>query len=70
MSEGMRNGGERDKVNRLRIETKLIYPSPYWSVCAYPCILMDSSFWFNTINLGVHCTYLGVSGYDFQKILY
>ena len=32
------------------------------------CILMDSSFWFDTMNLGkVHCTYLGVSGYNFLK---
>ena len=29
---------------------------------------MDSSFWFDTINFGiVHCTYLGISGYNFQK---
>ena len=29
------------------------------------CILMDSSFWFDTINLRIiHCTYLGVSGYS------
>ena len=33
---------------------------------------MGSSFWFDTINHGkVHCTYLGVSGYDcLDKILY
>ena len=30
------------------------------------CILMDSSFWFDTINF----TYLGVSGYNFHQILY
>ena len=31
---------------------------------------MDSSFWLDTINLGiVHCTYLGMSGYNLQKIL-
>ena len=35
------------------------------------CILMDSSFWVDSSNLGiVHCTYLGVSGYNFQKMLY
>ena len=29
---------------------------------------MESSFWFDTINLGlVHYTYLGVSGYTFKK---
>ena len=32
------------------------------------CILMDSSFWFDTINLGYSiCTYLGVFGYNFHK---
>ena len=34
---------------------------------------MDSSFWFDTINLGwsiVHIYNVGVSGYNFQKILY
>ena len=32
---------------------------------------MDSSFWFDTIKLGiVHSTYLGVSGYSFHKTLY
>ena len=31
---------------------------------------MDSSFWFETKKLGiVHCTYLGVSGYNLKKIL-
>ena len=29
------------------------------------CIVMDSSFWFDLNKLGiVHCTYLGVSGYN------
>ena len=30
---------------------------------------MDSSFWFDTLNLGYIflCTYLGVYGYNFQK---
>ena len=31
---------------------------------------MDSSFWLDAINLGWSYTYLMVSGYNFQKILY
>ena len=36
------------------------------------CLLMNSSFWFSYNKLGIvhHYTYLGVSNYNFQKILY
>ena len=37
-----------------------------WSLTL--CILMESSFWFLDKKLEiVGCTYLGVSGYNFQK---
>ena len=31
-------------------------------------ILMDSSFWFDTIHLGVHCTYLGCQVIIFKNL--
>ena len=34
-------------------------------------MLIDPSFWFDSINFGiVHCTYLGVSGYNLKKIVF
>ena len=31
-------------------------------------MLIDPSFWFDSINFGiVHCTYLGVSGYNLKE---
>ena len=36
-------------------------------ICLTLCLQMDSSFWLNTITGVVHCTYLGVSVYNYQK---
>ena len=38
-----------------------------WQLLSF-CILMDSSFWLKLYNKPgiVHCTYLGMSGFNFQ----